>query len=46
VVAARIPAASMPDGAYELGVRGVRPGAAASAGADLGFVALKVVRVP
>jgi len=46
VVAARIPAASMSDGAYEVGVRGVRAGAAADAGEDLGFVPLKVVRVP
>src|SRR5262249_17289665 len=46
VVAARIPTASVSAGAYEMGVRGVRAGAAADAGEDLGFVPLKVVRVP
>lgn len=46
VIAARIPAVSVADGAYELGVRGVRAGATAGTGDDLGFVALKVVRVP
>jgi hypothetical protein len=46
VVAAHVPSASVPDGAYELGLRGVRAGATAGAGDDLGFVSLKVVRVP
>ena len=46
VVAARIPAAEVPDGAYELAVRGVRAGGAASDGEALGIVALKVVRLP
>jgi hypothetical protein len=46
VIAARVPAGAVPDGAYELSVRGVRAGAAAGAGEDLGFVPLKVVRVP
>jgi hypothetical protein len=41
-----VPAADVPDGSYDLAVRGVRAGAAPSSAEDLGFVSIKVVRVP
>ena len=46
IVIASVPTADVPDGSYDLAVRGVRAGAAPSAAEDLGFVSIKVVRVP
>jgi hypothetical protein len=46
IVMATVPTADVPDGSYDLAVRGVRAGAAPSAAEDLGFVSIKVVRVP
>ncbi len=45
LVAASVPARTIPDGAYELSVRGTRRGRGGG-GEELGFVSFKIVRVP
>jgi hypothetical protein len=46
ILIATVSADAVPDGSYVVAIQGVRAGGAPAASEDLGFVPIKVVRVP